>query len=87
MTGGGPRVRIVVDEVVVRGLTPAQATSVVAGLERTLGALAGAADPAALTGLAVHVVRPPVSRAPAPSPAALGAQAATALWSALGGTR
>lgn len=87
MTGGGPRVRIVVDEVVLHGLTSAQATSVVTGLERALGGLAAGADPAALTGRAVPVVRPRFSRTPAPSAAALGAQAATAIWSALGGPR
>ncbi|MFD8011449.1 hypothetical protein [Streptomyces sp. NPDC058955] len=87
MSGGRPRVRIVVDEVVVRGLTSTQATAVVAGLERALGALAGGADPAALTGLSVHVARPRLPRTPAPGAAALGAQAATAVWSAVGGAR
>ncbi|MER7539676.1 hypothetical protein [Streptomyces sp. NPDC097704] len=82
-----PRVRIVVDEVVLRGLTPAQAGSVVSGLERALGALAAAADPAALTGRTVPVVRPRPARTPATSAAALGAQAATAIWTALGGER
>jgi hypothetical protein len=84
MTGGRPRVRIVVDEVVLRGLMPAQATSVVEGLERALGVLADGADPAALTGGSIPVVRPRVSRTAAPDAAALGAQAATAIWSAVG---
>lgn len=94
MTGVRPRVRIVVDEVVLRGLTPAQAGAVVAGLERTLGALAGGAradafglpgtDPAAVPAGPAPVLRPRMPRAPAPSAAALGAQAAAALWSAVG---
>lgn len=87
MSAVRPQVRIVVDEVVLRGLTPDQAGSVVSGLERALGALAAGADPATLTGRALPVVRSRLARTPAPSAAALGAQAATAIWAALGGER
>ncbi|KOG45615.1 hypothetical protein ADK75_30545 [Streptomyces virginiae] len=87
MSAGPPQVRIVIDEVVLRGLTPDQAGSVVSGLERSLGALAAGADPAALTGRALPVVRPRLAPTPAPNAAALGAQAATAIWTALGGDR
>ncbi|GHG00569.1 hypothetical protein [Streptomyces zaomyceticus] len=87
MTAGRPRVRIVVEELVLRGLTPGQAASVVTGLERTLGVLAAGADPAGLTGGALPVARPRTSRTPAPSAAALGAQAARAVWAAVGGVR
>ncbi|MER7953728.1 hypothetical protein [Streptomyces sp. NPDC096030] len=87
MSAGEPTVRIVVDEIVLRGLTPAQADSVVAGLERTLGALAAGADAAFLTGGTVPVVRPRLARTPAPNADRLGAQAAKAIWTAVGGAR
>jgi hypothetical protein len=87
MNADRPRVRIVVDEVVLRGLTPAQAAAAVSGLERTLGALASGADPTRLTDRTVPVVRHRLARTPARSAAEIGMQAATAIWTALGGER
>jgi len=83
------RVTVTIDEVVLRGVPREQAATVVAALEHTLGSLVRA-DPAALgalTSRTAGTIRPRVPHTPVPGAAALGARAATAVWSAVGGGR
>jgi hypothetical protein len=77
-------IEIVIDELVVRGLSPAAAAAVAAALEsrlETLAAEAGAAPPAR----AESFRRLPPVAAPAGSPRAVGDAVAGAVWSALAG--
>jgi hypothetical protein len=74
------RVEIVVDELVVRGLPPAQAQAAAAALERRLAALAaGSTD--GIRSRSESVLRLPSVRAA--SPAGVGESVAGALWQGL----
>lgn len=79
-----PRLEIVVDELVVRGLEPGAARIAAAALETRLTALAEAADEP-LRPRAEAFRRGPAVAVPAGSPAAVGEAAADAVWSALAG--
>jgi hypothetical protein len=79
---GQPRVEIVVDELVVRGLEPREARAAAAALEGRLSELAGAgADGLASRDEAVRRL-PPVAPA-STAPAALGEAVAGAVWNGL----
>ncbi|HEY2937222.1 MAG TPA: hypothetical protein VGJ25_11525 [Gaiellaceae bacterium] len=83
-----PRVEIVVDELVVRGLPPEAARTAAAALETRLTALAERGG-APIAGRAEAFRRLPAVEAPAGSPAAVGEAVAGAVWGALspGGAR
>jgi hypothetical protein len=78
----GPTVEIVVDELVVRGLTPEQAHVAAAALETRLAALAG--ERAAEVPPRAEAFRrlPPVE---ATSPRGVGEAVAGAVWGGIGG--
>jgi hypothetical protein len=81
-----PRVEIVVDELVVRGLPHAAARAAAVAFEARLAALAadaGAAPPTRVEAFR----RLPAVEGPAGSPGALGAAVAGAVWSAVAGGR
>jgi len=83
-----PRVEIVVDELVVRGLPHAEARAAAAAFEARLAALAAeAGHPPPARAEASR--RLPAVAAPAGSPGALGAAVAGAVWTAVadGGAR
>jgi hypothetical protein len=82
MTDVRPRLEIVVDELVVRGLTPEQACVAAASLETRLGVLAEESD-AAVPDRAEAFRRVPEIGVPAASPAALGEAVAAAVWGAV----
>jgi hypothetical protein len=78
----GPRVEIVIDELVFRGLPVADARAAAAALEARLAALAAEAGPVPTAhDEAVH--RPLDVSVPAGSKNALGEVAAGAVWSAV----
>jgi hypothetical protein len=77
-------IEIVIDELVVRGLTPEQAHATAAALEARLAELAGS-DHAPVRGRAEASRRPPAVAAPAASPDALGRSVAGAVWGAVSG--
>ena len=90
MTTRRSRLEILVDEVVVRGLSPAEARSAVAALEARLAALgeawAGSDAPIAPRDEAFR--RGPAATPRTASPAAVGESAASAVWSTIvGGER
>jgi hypothetical protein len=77
-----PRVEIVVDELVVRGLRPEQARVAATALEERLVALAAGAE-AAIRPRSEAFRRLPAVEARAASPAAAGEAVAGAVWSEL----
>jgi hypothetical protein len=82
-----PRLEIRVDEVVVRGLPPAQARSAVAALEARLQALGagwvGSGTPIAPRDEAFR--RAPVVAPATGSPRSVGESAASAVWTTIAG--
>jgi hypothetical protein len=80
------RIEIVVDELVVRGLSPHDAHVVSAALEQRLTALAEQ-SPAKIAERAEAFRRLSAIEAPAGSPATLGEAVAGAVWGALSGER
>lgn len=87
MTPDAPRLEIVVDELVVRGLPPAEARAAAAALEARLTEIASARrEP--LPARAESYRRLPAVAATAGSAAAVGEAAAAAVWrSIVGETR
>lgn len=81
-------IEIVVDELVVRGLSPEAARAAAAALEAKLTALAGEAEAVLPERVEAFRRLPPVA-APADSPAAVGEAVAGAVWGAVsrGGAR
>ena len=79
-----PRVEIVVDELVVRGVGAGEARLLASGLEARLAALAGG-DDVVLPARDEAFRRLPAVDVPAGSPARAGEAVAVAVWSALGG--
>jgi hypothetical protein len=80
----GPRLEIVIDELVVRGVDPADAQTVSGEIGAQLTMLAGqSADRP--TDRSEYFRRLPVISAPAGSPQALGGAVATAVWTTLTG--
>jgi dihydroxyacetone kinase len=79
-----PRLEIVVDELVVRGLSPAAARVTAAALEARLNALAREAQDA-LPERAESVRRLDPVTVPTREPAAVGDAVAGAVWSAVSG--
>ena len=82
----GPRVEIVVDELVVRGVGAGEARLLAAGLETRLAALAAAGE-APLLSRDEAFRRLPAIDLPPGSPAGAGEAVAGAVWSALSGGR
>lgn len=92
MSTSGPRLEIRVDEVVVRGLSPAQARSAVAALEARLQVLGeGWASARATTAIAPRdeaFRRAPVATPQTASPRSIGESAASTVWTTIvGGDR
>lgn len=89
MSAHGPRLEIRVDEVVVRGLSPAQARSAVAALEARLQVLgeawASATATATIAPRDEAFRRVPVVVPPTGSPIAVGESAASAVWTTIAG--
>jgi hypothetical protein len=87
MTGPRSRLEIQIDELVVRGLSPAQARSAVAALEARLAILGTdwAASSAEIAPRDEAFRRVPAVRPPSAEPAALGESAASAVWTAVTG--
>ena len=85
MSAGRPRLEVVVDELVLRGVPPEHAQVMVAALEARLTLLGQehARSGAPLPARAEAARRLPAVQAPAASPAALGDAVAGAVWSAL----
>ena len=75
-------IEVVVDELVVRGLSPGEAQDAAAALEARLSALARDGGVAALS--AAFLRTPPVN-APAGKPVTLGEAVAGAVWGAVSG--
>ena len=75
-------IEVVIDELVVRGLSPGEARAAAAALEAKLAALAGAHDAAVPARAEASRRLEPVSAA---SPAALGESVAGAVWGAVSG--
>jgi hypothetical protein len=75
-------IEVVIDELVVRGLSPGEAHAAAAALEAKLAALAGAHDAAVPARAEACRRLEPVSAA---SPAALGESVAGAVWGAVSG--
>ncbi len=81
---GVPRIEIVIDELIVRGLSPAAAQVAAASIQERLAALV--AEPgAAISGRDEASRRLPAIEAAVDAPAALGATIAGTVWSAIGG--
>ena len=80
------RIEIVLDELVVRGLSPHDAHVVSAALEQRLTALAEESS-AKIVERAEAFRRLPPIEVPAGSPAAVGEAVAGAVWGALSGER
>jgi hypothetical protein len=80
------RIEIVLDELVVRGLSPHDARAVSVALEQRLTALAEQ-SPAKIADRAEAFRRLPPIEAAAGSPAAVGEAVAGAVWGALSGER
>jgi hypothetical protein len=79
-------IELVIDELVVRGLSPEDARVAAAALEARLGALAGSGDADVRARAEAFRRLGPVST-PAGSPAALGESVAGAVWGAVSGVR
>lgn len=79
MSESRPRVRIVVDEMVLRGVPPEQADAVLAAFEEQLTRLAADGAAGLRSDATTHVVRPPEVREPVEA-AGLGRLAATSAW-------
>jgi len=79
-------IEIVIDELVVRGLAPAEAQATGAALEVRLAELAGS-ERAHVRGRAEASRRLPPVTAPSGSPHALGGAVAGAVWGAVSGGR
>jgi hypothetical protein len=75
-------IELVIDELVVRGLSPGDARAAAAALEARLGALAGEGD-ARIPARAEAFRRAGPVSAPADAPGALGESVANAVWGAL----
>ena len=86
MTGRDPRIHLVIDEVVLRGVPPEQADDVVAALHQHLAGLAEADRERLLAtdGGAAHAVRPHTEHMPVSGAAELGRLAARSVWSGIG---
>jgi hypothetical protein len=92
MSALGPRLEIRVDEVVVHGLSPAQARSAVEALEARLQVLGeGWASESAMTAIAPRdeaLRLAPIATPQTASPRAVGESAALAAWTTItGGNR
>jgi hypothetical protein len=83
-TSQSPRLEIVIDELVIRGLTPQAAGIAAASLEARLTALAEGHE-APIPARTEAFRRLPTIEAAADSPAAVGAAAAGAVWNELAG--
>jgi len=79
-------IELVIDELVVRGLSPEDAHAAAAALEARLGALAGEGG-ARIPARAEAFRRVGPVSAPAGAPGALGESVAGAVWSAVSGGR
>jgi len=77
-------IELVIDELVVRGVSPEDARAVAAALEARLGALAGGGGTDVRARAEAFRKLGPVS-VPAGSPAALGESVAGAVWGAVSG--
>jgi hypothetical protein len=75
-------IEVVIDELVVRGLSPGEAHAAAAALESRLAALAGAHDAAVPAHAEAFRRLAPVTAA---SPGALGESVAGAVWGAVSG--
>ncbi len=83
-----PRIEIVIDELVLRGIAPEEAPGVGAAIESQLTAAAerwAVSDRAAVVAREESLCRLPAIHAPAASPAALGASVAGAVFDDLTG--
>ncbi len=89
MRAPGHRLEIRVDEVIVRGLSPAQARSAVAALEARLQALgegwASATPTPSIAPRDDSFRRGPVIAPPTGNPTAVGESAASAVWTTIAG--
>jgi hypothetical protein len=85
MSAPHPRLEVVVDELVLRGVPPERAHAVAAAVEARLAALAESWAGAPLAGRAEAFRRLPAVQAPAAAPAALGDAVAEAVWDAIAG--
>jgi hypothetical protein len=87
MTGRRARLEIRIDELVLRGLSPAQARSAVEALEARLAALGAdwAASTTAIEPRDEAFRRAPAVTPPSGTPAAFGESAASAVWTAVAG--
>lgn len=79
-----PRVEVVIDELVIRGLTPEAARVAAASLEARLTILAEGHD-APIPAQTEAFRRPPDVRTVADSPVSVGTAAAEAVWSEIAG--
>jgi hypothetical protein len=88
MTARRDRLEILVDEVVVRGLSPAEARSAVAALEARLQVLGEdwAVSNAAIAPRDEVFRRAPITTPRTASPVAVGESAASAVWSTIAGS-